>query len=315
MSSPLFQVMKPGLLTTVQDLGRTGYQEFGMVVAGAMDSYALQIGNLLVGNEKGEAALEVTIMGPELKALDDMVVAICGGNLSPKVNGKKAPMWKSFKVKKGELLEFGRPVEGARSYICVDGGYDVPVVMGSKSTYLKAQIGGFQGRALEKDDVLYGDPSNEAPSGRSIHPDEIPSYKKEMEIRVCLGPHLEAFQESSVKTLLESKYEVTPQSDRMGYRLKGPKIDHKTSADIISEAIPLGGIQVPADGSPILLMADRQTTGGYTRIATVISYDIPLLAQAQPGTQIRFREVTIEEAQTLYQKRAKFFSVLEKVTR
>ncbi|NMH72136.1 biotin-dependent carboxyltransferase [Bacillus sp. RO2] len=314
MSSPLFQVMKPGLLTTLQDLGRTGYQEFGMVVAGAMDAFALQIGNLLVGNEKGEAALEVTIMGPELKALEDVVVAICGGNLSPKVNGKQAPMWKSFKVKKGELIEFGRPVEGARAYICVEGGFDVPVVMGSKSTYLKAQIGGLQGRALEKDDVLYGESTNEATTGRSIHPDEIPSYEKEMEIRVCLGPHLDAFHDSSVETFLSATYEITPQSDRMGYRLKGPKIQHKTSADIISEAIPLGGIQVPADGSPILLMADRQTTGGYTRIATVISYDIPLLAQAQPGTSIRFREVSVEEAQVLYLKRAKLFSVLEKVT-
>ncbi|MGD6776050.1 biotin-dependent carboxyltransferase family protein [Sutcliffiella horikoshii] len=314
MSSPLFQVMKPGLLTTIQDLGRTGYQEFGMVVAGAMDDYSLQIGNLLVGNDKGEAALEVTIMGPELKALEDVVVAICGGNLSPKVNGKQAPMWKSFKVKKGELIEFGRPVEGARAYICVAGGFDVPVVMGSKSTYLKAQIGGFQGRALEKDDVLYGEPTLKATTGRSIHPDKIPSYKKEMAIRVCLGPHLDAFHESSVEMFLSSTYEVTPQSDRMGYRLKGPKIEHKTSADIISEAIPLGGIQVPADGSPILLMADRQTTGGYTRVATVISYDIPLLAQAQPGTSIRFREVSVEEAQKLYQERAKFFSVLGKVT-
>ena len=315
MSSPLFQVMKPGLLTTIQDLGRTGYQEFGVVVAGAMDPFALQIGNLLVGNEKGESAMEVTIMGPELKALEDMVIAICGGNLSPKVNGKQAPMWKSFKVKKGELIEFGRPVEGARAYICVAGGLDVPAVMGSKSTYLKAHFGGFQGRALEKDDVLYGEDCAGVRSGRSIHPGEIPSYKKELEIRVCLGPHLDAFHESSVETFLSSTYEVTPQSDRMGYRLKGPKIEHKTSADIISEAIPLGGIQVPADGNPILLMADRQTTGGYTRMATVISYDIPLLAQAQPGTTIRFKEVSVEEAQALYVKRAKFFSVLEKVTR
>jgi antagonist of KipI len=306
--------MKPGLLTTFQDLGRTGLQEFGVVVSGAMDEYALQIGNLLVGNDKGEAALEVTFMGPELKALEDVVVVICGGDLSPKVNGKKVSMWKSFKVKKGELLEFGKPIEGARSYICVAGGFDVPVVMGSKSTFLKAKIGGLNGRGLEKDDVLYGEGHVGVRTGRSIHPQEIPSYNKEMEIRVCLGPHLEAFHESSVETFLSSTYEVTPQSDRMGYRLKGPKIEHKTSADIISEAIPLGGIQVPADGSPILLMADRQTTGGYTRIATVITYDIPLLAQAQPGTKLRFREVSVEEAQALYVKRAKFFSVLEKVT-
>ncbi|MCG1021160.1 biotin-dependent carboxyltransferase family protein [Sutcliffiella horikoshii] len=314
MSKPLFQVMKPGLLTTFQDLGRTGLQEFGVVVSGAMDEYALQIGNLLVGNDKGEAALEVTIVGPELKALEDMVVAICGANLSPKVNGKQAPMWKSFKVKKGELLEFGKPIEGARSYICVAGGFDVPVVMGSKSTFLKAKIGGLNGRGLEKDDILHGEGHVGVRTGRSIHPDKIPTYKKEMEIRVCLGPHLDAFPESSVETFLSSTYEVTPQSDRMGYRIKGPKIEHKTSADIISEAIPLGGIQVPADGNPILLMADRQTTGGYTRIATVISYDIPLLAQAQPGTKIRFRDVTVEEAQALFQKRAKLFRVLEKVT-
>ncbi len=314
MSKPLFQVMRPGLLTTFQDLGRTGFQEFGVVVSGAMDEYALQVGNLLVGNPKGEAALEVTIMGPELKALEDMVVAICGGNLSPTVNGKQAPMWKSIKVKKGELIEFGRPLEGARAYICVAGGFDVPVVMGSRSTFLKAKIGGLEGRGLEKDDMLYGEGHIGVRTGRSIHPDKIPSYKKEVEIRVCLGPHLDAFHESSVETFLSSTYEVTPQSDRMGYRLKGPKIEHKTSADIISEAIPLGGIQVPADGSPILLMADRQTTGGYTRIATVISYDIPLLAQAQPGTKIRFREVSVEEAQALFQKRAKFFRVLEKVT-
>ncbi|KMJ60397.1 KipI antagonist [Bacillus sp. LL01] len=314
MTKPLFQVIKPGLLTTLQDLGRTGFQEFGVVVSGAMDDYALQIGNLLVGNNKGEAGLEVTIMGPELKALEDVVIAICGGNLSPKVNGKRAPMWKSFSVKKGEFIEFGQPLEGARAYICVAGGFDVPIVMGSKSTYLKAQIGGLDGRGLEKDDILYGEVHDRVRAGRSIHPDEIPSYKKEMEIRVCLGPHHHVFHESSVETFLTSTFEVTPQSDRMGYRLKGPKIEHKTSADIISEAIPLGGIQVPADGSPILLMADRQTTGGYTRIATVISYDIPLLAQAQPGSTIRFREVSVEEAQAFYLKRAKFFRVLEKVT-
>lgn len=313
MSKPLFQVMKPGLLTTFQDLGRTGYQEFGVVVSGAMDDYALQMANLLVGNPKHEAALEVTLMGPTLKVIEDAVIAICGGNLSPKVNRKDVPMWKSFMVKKGEVIEFGPPVEGARAYISVAGGFELPTVMGSKSTFLKARIGGLNGRAIEREDILYGTEINYSTAGRSLHVGEIPRYKKEMIIRVCLGPHLRAFPDTSVKTFLSSVYEVTAQSDRMGYRLKGPAIKHQTSADIISEAIPLGGIQVPANGEPIILMADRQTTGGYTRIATVISTDISLLAQALPGSSIRFVAVTVGEAQKLYKKRARLFRILEKV--
>lgn len=314
MTKPLFQVIKPGLLTTFQDLGRTGYQEYGVVVSGAMDDYSLQIANLLVGNEKNEAALEITMMGPTLKVLEDAVIAICGGNLSAKVNGKQAPMWKSFLVKKDEMIEFGQPIEGARAYVSVAGGFDLPLVMGSKSTYLKAKIGGLAGRAIKKSDTLYGIETNRAVAGRALHLDEIPHYKREITVRVCLGPHQHEFLESSIKTFLSSTYEVTPQSDRMGYRLKGPKLEHKTTADIISEAIPLGGIQVPASGEPIILMADRQTTGGYTRIATVISSDIPLLAQALPGCSIRFTAVSVEEAQRLYEEKAKFLRILEKVT-
>ncbi|CAG9619964.1 5-oxoprolinase subunit C family protein [Sutcliffiella rhizosphaerae] len=313
MAKPLLKVLKPGLLTTIQDKGRMGLQEYGVVVSGAMDIFSLQIGNILVGNDRYEAGLEVTLMGPELEALDNLVIAICGGNLSPKVNGKSVPMWKSFQVKKGELIEFGRPIDGARAYICVAGGFDLPEVMGSKSTYIKAKVGGINGRALEKNDILHGNGGNEAKSGRALHPREIPSYLKEMEIRVCLGPHHEDFTSNGLETFLSSTYEITPQSDRMGYRMKGKKLEHHSSADIISEAIPLGGIQVPSDGQPIILMADRQTTGGYTRIATVISVDIPLLAQAPPGTKIRFQKVTIEEAQQLYLKKNKLLSILEKI--
>jgi antagonist of KipI len=313
MSSKLFQVIKPGLMTTFQDLGRTGYQEYGVVVAGAMDDFSLQIANLLVGNKRDEAGLEVTMMGPVLKVLEDAVIAITGGNLSPRVNGQPAPMWKSFAVKEGQLIEFGQPLEGIRSYISVAGGFDLLAVMGSNSTYLKARIGGLNGRALEKEDILYGTENPHAVTGRSLHYDEIPKYKKEVTVRVILGPHQDAFTDETIKTFLSSSYEITPQSDRMGYRLKGPELSHKTTADIISEAIPLGGIQVPANGQPIILMADRQTTGGYTRMATVISTDISLLAQAAPGARIRFKEVGMDEAQDLYFKKQKIVSVLEKI--
>lgn len=314
MTTPLFQVIKPGLLTTFQDLGRTGYQQYGVVVSGAMDDYSLQLANLLVGNPKNEATLEITLIGPKLKVLEDVFIAICGGNLSPKVNGKTAPMWKSFLLKKDDVLEFGQPIEGARAYVSVAGGFDLPLVMGSKSTYLKAKIGGINGRDLQTDDILFGIGTSRKAVGRALHFEEIPRYKKEILVRVCLGPHHHEFHESSVETFLSSVYEVTPQSDRMGYRLKGPKLEHKTTADIISEAIPLGGIQVPANGEPIILMVDRQTTGGYTRIATVISVDIPLLAQALPGCSVRFQAILVEEAQRLYQERERFLRVLEKVT-
>ncbi|MCA0970488.1 biotin-dependent carboxyltransferase family protein [Halobacillus litoralis] len=313
MSNPIFQIEKPGLLTTLQDEGRHGYQQYGIVASGAMDPYALKIANFLVGNKGGEAALEVTVMGPELKVLSDSVIAICGANLSPRLNGHSVSMWKSFAVKEGDLLEFGQPIEGARAYISVAGGYDVPVVMGSKSTYLKAGMGGFEGRSLEKGDVLSKVGNASGVKGRAIRPDETPTYEREMDIRVVPGPHLDAFSEEALRTFLSSTYEVTPQSDRMGYRLKGPKLEHRSSADIVSEAIPLGGIQVPANGQPILLMADRQTTGGYTRIATVISSDIPYLAQAMPGCKLRFREVTVEEAQEVYREKDRFLRTLERV--
>ena len=314
MTKPLFQVIKPGLLTTIQDMGRTGYQKYGVVVSGAMDGYSMQIANILVENQKDEAVLEITLMGPTLKVLEDTVIAICGGNLSPTVNGEKVPMWKSFLVEKEQVIEFGQPIEGSRAYLSVAGGFDIPLVMGSKSTFLKAEIGGLSGRAIEQDDILYGTVGSHSTVGRSLHFDEIPQYKREINLRVCLGPHLQAFPDSSIKTFLSSKYEITPQSDRMGYRLKGPKLEHQTSADIISEAIPLGGIQVPANGEPIILMADRQTTGGYTRIATVISCDISLLAQALPGCYIHFIDVSVEESQQVYEKQANLLSMLEKIT-
>lgn len=312
MTEPLVKVIKPGLQTTVQDLGRSGYQQYGISPAGAMDSYALQMANLLVGNNLEEAGLEAAMLGPSLEALADVSIAICGGDLQPMLNEKEVAMWKSFILKKGDILSFGKLKNGARAYISFAGGIDVPFVLGSKSTFVNGSMGGYNGRALESGDVLFGRPY--VRKNRFLHNDFIPEYKEQLEIRVVLGPHLDKFPNSSIEQFLSSEYTISPQSNRMGFRLEGPKLDHIGEADIISDAIPLGGIQVPSNGKPIILMAERQTTGGYARIATVVSIDIPVLAQALPGTKIRFENITIEEAQELYRRQKQFFKSFQLMT-
>jgi antagonist of KipI len=293
MSKPVFKVIKPGLQTTVQDLGRYGFQRYGISPSGAMDTYSLKMANLLVGNPLGEAALEATLIGPTLEASEDVSIAICGGNLSPRIDGQEVMMWKSIKIKKGQVLSFGTCKEGCRAYIAVSGGLDVPLVLGSKSTFLNGGFGGFEGRSLKAGDILFGNPV--ARRNRFVHRDMVPAYEKNVSVQVILGPHLEKFPQETIQIFLNSEYTISSQANRMGYQLLGPKLEHIDGADIISDAIPLGGIQVPASGQPIILMAERQTTGGYARIGTVISSDIPLLAQAMPGTKVKFREIKNEE--------------------
>ncbi|MBT2637645.1 biotin-dependent carboxyltransferase family protein [Bacillus sp. ISL-39] len=308
MTERLFKVLKPGLQTTVQDLGRTGYQQYGISPAGAMDSYSMQMANLLVGNPLGEGVLEAAVLGPSLEALTDASIAICGGDLEPMVNSSKVPMWKCFALKKGDILSFKTVINGARAYISFAGGIDVPLVLGSKSTFINGKLGGFKGRALESGDLVYGKPF--VRKNRFVHKNLIPEYPREIEIRVIIGPHQDKFSQTEKDRFLSSEYTLTSQSNRMGYRLEGPKLETIGGSDIISDAIPLGGIQVPANGQPIILLSDRQTTGGYARIATVISVDIPFLAQTMPGTKIRFKEVTIGEAQEQYLKQKKLFKFL-----
>lgn len=310
----MIEVIKPGLMTTVQDLGRFGYQQVGMVVAGAMDAYALQVGNLLVGNDPNDAGLEMTVMGPVLRAQKDCVIAMTGGNIGPHLDGKPIEMWKSVEWKKGTVLDFRGAPRGARAYLAVAGGLDVPVVMGSRSTYLMANVGGWQGRALKSGDFI--------PIGKQKHPtrkllrrrcspDLIPFSPDEKMVRVVLGPHDDAFTEEAIQTFLSSTYEVTPQTNRMGIKLKGSPLKHRHSADILSCAAQFGSIQVPADGQPIVLMADRQITGGYTQIATAISVDLHHLAQALSGNTIRFQSVSIEEAQELAIQQTRLFRQLQ----
>lgn len=297
MRTPIFKVIKPGLQTTVQDLGRYKFREFGVSPSGAMDFYSLQMGNILVGNDLGEAGLEAPLIGPVLMALHDVSIAICGGNLSPKINEQEIPLWKSIVIKKGQILSFGELKEGARTYISIAGGIDVPFVLNSKSTYITGKFGGFEGRALKEGDILFGNPFTRR--NRFLDTMLIPRYTSLLTVRVIVGPHTGKFTPTGLKTFLNEEYTISSQSNRMGYQLTGPKIEHSSTADIISDAVPLGGVQVPASGQAIILMAEHQTTGGYSRIGTVISTDIPFLAQAQPGTSVRFKEISVQNAQDL----------------
>ncbi|SDC99958.1 antagonist of KipI [Melghirimyces thermohalophilus] len=309
-------VIKSGLLTTVQDLGRIGYQQYGMVAAGAMDPLALQVGNLLVGNPRGLAALEITLLGPVLRFERPCTIALTGADLSPRLNESPMPMWKRVSVKKGQKLSFGTPREGVRTYLCVQGGIDVPVVMGSRSTYIKGEVGGLHGRALQSEDQLpvgKTDDRHQRPGVRGIQLSRKyrPCYGREIRLRAVPGPQEEAFTDEAVERFFREPYQVTTQSDRMGYRLDGPKLSHRSGADIISDATAPGSVQVPAEGQPIVLTADRQTTGGYAKIATVISADLFRLAQAGPGCQVRFERVSVDEARDAAIEQEQFLRTIE----
>ena len=303
MSSPAIEIIEAGLLTTVQDRGRYGFQRFGMPVAGAMDVFALRVGNALVGNSDSEAGLEMTVLGPKIRFLAEAWIALTGADLGAELNGESLAFWRSAQVAKDDVLSFQGPQDGMRAYLTIAGGIDVPVVMGSRSTYLKAAIGGFQGRALMPGDVLEaGDVeasfiARQAPSRLSR------GYGSEHEVRVVLGPQDDRFTRAGLEAFLGSKYTVAMQSDRMGYRLEGPAIEHVEGPDVISDGTAFGAVQVPGDGQPIVLLADRGTTGGYTKVATVISSDLHKFAQAMPGHTVSFVEVSIAEAHELYRSR------------
>lgn len=297
----VIKIIEPGLLTTIQDNGRSGYQQFGMPVGGAMDIFSMQLANWLVGNHRFEAALEATLMGPKIEFNDTQRIAITGGNLLPQINGSNVSNYTQLKVKKGDVLSFRGPVSGARTYIAINGGFKIPEVMGSKSTYLRAALGGYHGRQLVHGDIIQLN-NTKLPNKRTL-PEEFIKENYDTTIRVILGPDQEMFTNQGIVTFLSRNYKITHQSDRMGYRLDGEKIEHSDKADIISSGLQLGTIQVPADGQPIIMMADRQTTGGYARIANAITVDIPKLAQLKPGDEVTFSKVPAQYAQQLYRQR------------
>lgn len=296
-----FRVIKGGLLTTVQDLGRNGYQAQGFNVNGVMDRRAFRIANLLLDNPENEAVLECTLIGPTLEFTAPMIISITGGDFRPEINDEEVPMYTALYVAEGDVLKLGSARSGRSCYIAFSNYLKVPVVMGSRSTNLKCRIGGFKGRKLEDGDYI------ETRITRRIY---LPTFLsrtiplKEYEenkatIRVILGPEEEIFSKKGIKNFLETEYTVGAEFDRMGMRLEGSYIESKRGSDIISDGIALGSIQVPSHGKPIILLADRQTTGGYGKIATVISVDLPKLVQRRMDDKIRFVAVTVEEAQRL----------------
>ncbi|KJS88143.1 MAG: hypothetical protein JM58_01830 [Peptococcaceae bacterium BICA1-8] len=294
-------IENPGMLTTVQDKGRFGFQRFGMPVAGAMDAFAMQTANVIVGNNRNEAVIEITFPGFALTFSGKGYAGITGADLGASLNGREIKPWQSFEFRTGDRLVFASLKKGSRAYLAIVGGIDVPLVMGSRSTYLRGKIGGFEGRKLLKGDILLcGKTEQYRALGTISLPEEfIPDYGKR-EVRVVLGPQDDCFTKEEIDKFLSSTYKVTNQNDRMGYRLEGPLIKHSMGPDIISDGIAPGAIQIPGHGQPIIMLADRQTTGGYTKLANVISVDLSLIAQLMYGDSVKFKKVSLEEAQRLY---------------
>ena len=305
------RVLKAGMLTTVQDLGRNGYQSQGFSVAGVMDVRSFKIANLLLDNPENEAVLEFTLIGPTLQFTSDTIIAITGGDFQPTINGEPAPMYTALYMKRGDILKFGSARTGSRGYIAFSSYLDIPVVMGSRCTNLKSKIGGYKGRKLKDEDYIgFRIKRRYLPFflSRKLDLDEFD--EEEVTLRVVLGPQDNMFTKQGIHTLLSETYTVTSDFDRMGCRLEGPFISSKNGSDIISDGIAFGSIQVPAHGKPIILLADRQTTGGYAKIATVATVDIPKLVQRKTDHKIRFKAITVEEAQRLYLEEEKQYVAL-----
>jgi antagonist of KipI len=292
----VIQVLKAGMLTTIQDAGRWGFQARGVPVAGPMDPFSHRVANALAGNAADAATLEVTLLGPELEFDDERIVAIAGAEFEVTVDGRQAAAWEPFSVRAGSRVRFGRRLSGARTYIGVSGGIATPSVLGSRATHLISGMGGLGGRALKSGDrVPLGHHDARlkprATAAELERPDVPRGFSRANEpvrLRILPGPQAEYFSSDSLERLQSAPYLIGSNSDRMGFRLEGPRLVHSRGADIISDATPLGVLQVPASGQPILLMADRQTTGGYPKIATVITADLAAAGQLCPGDMISF---------------------------
>jgi len=294
-----FEVLSPGIMSMVQDLGRFGYARYGVAASGVLDGFATRVGNLLVGNDENAAVVETTLMGLRMKALRDTVVAVTGGNLQPRSGRDPLPLWRSKLVREGETISFSGPVSGFRSYVAVAGGLQVAAVMDSRSTNLASGFGGFEGRALRKGDILcigaVEDPARFA--DRVFPPESVPAYASPWRLRIVWGPQDDHFSEEGRQTFVTAAFSVSPDSDRTGIRLKGPAVSRNPGLDesIISEGILSGAVQVPGDGQPIIILSET-ASGGYRKIATVISADLHRIGQITPGDEIHFEAVSMETA-------------------
>lgn len=325
----MIKVLKAGILDTIQDLGRIGYQKYGVVTSGAMDTWSHRIANLLVNNDENEATLEMTLVGPEILFQEDSLIALCGGEFHPTVSGYPIPMWRPVFIRKNSTLTLGHVQNGARAYLAIAGGIDLPLIMKSQSTYTRAAIGGFKGRALRKDDVLsFGVKSTIIQNllkkilkdktdkpfltiKWSVTPNFISKFTDKPKIRVTRGRQYNLFEPLYVDAFFKESFTVSPNSDRMGYRLNNTLPPPMIQEELISEAVSFGSIQVPPDGKPIVLTADRQTTGGYPKIAQISTCDFSLIGQAKPGDKLFFTEISLDQSQKLYIEKEKSLQQLK----
>jgi antagonist of KipI len=314
----VFSVQKPGLMTTVQDGGRFHYQWMGMPISGTLDQYAYRVGNILLRQDENHACLEITYMGPQLKVLSNTQIAVTGADVAPKRNGKPFPMWTAIGLHAGDDLTLGSACSGCRACLCVKGGIDVPQIMGSRSTNLRLKIGGFQGRILRSGDQLYSSPCEEGiekADCRSLPNDFIPNYPPSVVVRVISGPQKNYFdKKEGIRTFFGSTYKVSAEANREGFRLDGPSVEIKKGMkkSIPSEACPPGGIQIRPNGKPIILLNDLGG-GGYAKIATILSSELPTVAQLKPGDQIVFKEVSLTEAHRVLREEENKINLLKKL--
>jgi biotin-dependent carboxylase-like uncharacterized protein len=289
----------PGILATIQDQGRYGYGRFGVAPSGALDGFAARVANLMVDNPECEAVIELTLTGFKARALADCVVAVTGADLGLHRNGESIHVWRSHRLQKGDLITLESHRNGCRAYLAIGGGFDLPAILGSRSTNLTARFGGLQGRPLRQGDVL-GVPAPEhhlAAAGRHVDLNQVPYYQNLREVRVVPGPQFEQFSDGGRDTFFNTWYRVSPYSDRTGIRLEGQPVERLAGVpeSIVSEGLIAGSVQIPGDGQPIILLGET-VSGGYRKIATVISADLPLLAQLMSGDLIRFQAVSVAEA-------------------
>lgn len=302
-------VKRAGFLTSVQDLGRTGLREFGVSTSGALDSFALRVANLLVGNDEGAAGLEITLGGLQLRFDDDRIVTWCGGEFDVHIGATALPAGHTGFLRAGEQLKFGRPQIGCRCWLAISGGIDVSLVLGSRSTDLRAQFGGFEGRILRDGDLipLCPQPGSPTPatgvSSWSAPHDWVNPAKRDPTLRFVRGGDWGRFNTSTLQLFTSEAFTVSPDSDRMGVRLDSPELQREDSVDLTSEAVAPGTIHVPPSGKPILLLGDCQTIGGYPKMAHVITLDLGIAAQLRPGDHVRFCEVSLSDAQWLLLER------------
>ena len=303
------RILSPGPYTSIQDLGRYGAASLGVPISGVIDDYAGQIANWLVGNGAGAAVLEMTLVGASLEFLAPADIAITGAAMQPTLNGQPCRQWTSIRVQGGDILTLGTAANGCRAYLAISGGIVVPVVLGSRATYVGGRLGGLAGRLLAAGDVLQRGDTPLRNDNRTLP--WFPLYPETILLRTIAGPHDDHFRKN-LGRFFSTTFTLTAQSDRMGVRLAGTPIERDESADasILSEPIIPGNVQIPADGRPIILLKE-QTIGGYTAIATVISIDIWRIGQAKPGDSVRFVEISLEEAHRLYRQWSRFLKEIQ----